>query len=67
MESIDTEMFGTCHTPVDDDHEEQFGIPTLSDLGLNPSDESVAPIWLGGETEALRRLAVFEAEVCGIE
>ncbi|XP_050306949.1 cryptochrome-1-like isoform X1 [Anthonomus grandis grandis] len=44
-----------AHTPLAEDHDEKFGVPTLEELGfdtegLNP------PVWQGGETEALARL-----------
>ncbi|XP_042588957.1 cryptochrome circadian regulator 5 [Cyprinus carpio] len=42
-------------TPSSEDHEEEFGIPTLEDLGLDTS--SLGPeLFPGGEQEALRRL-----------
>ncbi|KAG1970170.1 cryptochrome-1 [Pimephales promelas] len=42
-------------TPISEDHEEKFGIPTLEDLGLDAS--SLGPdLFPGGEQEALRRL-----------
>lgn len=42
-------------TPFCKNHEEEFGIPSLEDLGLDTS--SLGPdVFPGGETEALRRL-----------
>ncbi|XP_051973159.1 cryptochrome circadian regulator 5 isoform X2 [Xyrauchen texanus] len=42
-------------TPFSKNHEEEFGIPTLEDLGLDTS--SLGPnLFPGGEQEALRRL-----------
>lgn len=42
-------------TPISKNHEEEFGIPTLEDLGLDTS--CLGPdLFPGGETEALRRL-----------
>ncbi|XP_073686206.1 cryptochrome circadian regulator 5 [Garra rufa] len=42
-------------TPIFEDHEEEFRIPTLEDLGLDTS--SLGPdLFPGGEQEALRRL-----------
>lgn len=44
-----------AHTPLTDDHDEKYGVPTLEELGfdtegLNP------PMWQGGESESLARL-----------
>lgn len=42
-------------TPSSEDHEEEFGIPTLEDLGLDTSSLG-QELFPGGEQEALRRL-----------
>ncbi|XP_070532394.1 cryptochrome-1-like isoform X2 [Ptychodera flava] len=44
-----------CITPVDDNHDEKYGVPTLEDLELDSSE--VGPtLYPGGETEALKRM-----------
>ena len=42
-------------TPVTDDHDELWGVPTLAELGFE-ADNIQTPKWIGGETEALNRL-----------
>ncbi|XP_076271062.1 cryptochrome-1-like isoform X3 [Rhynchophorus ferrugineus] len=44
-----------AHTPLSDDHDEKFGVPTLEELGFDTEGLS-PPVWQGGETEALARL-----------
>lgn len=43
---------GSARTPITDDHDEKYGIPTLEELGFD-TDGLKAPVWIGGETEAL--------------
>ncbi|XP_051551172.1 cryptochrome circadian regulator 4 [Myxocyprinus asiaticus] len=50
---ITTEDFLRCVTPPDPNHEQEFGIPSLSDLDV-PDEFEV--LWPGGETHALKRL-----------
>ncbi|CAH0722552.1 unnamed protein product, partial [Brenthis ino] len=42
-------------TPVADDHDDRFGVPTLEELGFE-TEGLKPPIWIGGENEALLRL-----------
>ncbi|KAL3253278.1 hypothetical protein MRX96_017548 [Rhipicephalus microplus] len=42
-------------TPIDEDHDERFAVPTLAELGFD-TDNLKAAVWPGGETEALTRL-----------
>ncbi|XP_046987844.1 cryptochrome-1-like isoform X3 [Schistocerca americana] len=42
-------------TPISDDHDERFGVPTLEELGFD-TDGLMPPVWQGGESEALARL-----------
>ncbi|XP_072142610.1 cryptochrome-1-like isoform X5 [Dermacentor andersoni] len=42
-------------TPIDEDHDERFAVPTLAELGFD-MDNLKAAVWPGGETEALARL-----------
>lgn len=44
-----------AYTPISDDHDEKYGVPTLEELGFD-TDGLLPPIWQGGETEALSRL-----------
>ena len=58
MPPVDEELFASCVTPLEENHEELYGIPNFADLGLDPALERGSGVWLGGETEALRRLEV---------
>lgn len=62
VETIDAEFFKDCQTPVGKNHDELYGIPTLDDLGIEPA-EGDPKMWLGGETEALKRLDLFGSEL----
>jgi cryptochrome len=42
-------------TPISDDHDDLWSVPTLSELGFD-TDHVPPPKWPGGETEALNRL-----------
>ncbi|KAI5634791.1 FAD binding domain of DNA photolyase domain-containing protein [Phthorimaea operculella] len=42
-------------TPIAEDHDEKFGVPTLEELGFDVDGLS-PPVWVGGESEALGRL-----------
>ena len=53
--TLDVHLLAGCSTPVSEDHEEKFGVPSLNELGLDVSKLSTE-IWHGGETEALKRL-----------
>ncbi|XP_038636619.1 cryptochrome-1b isoform X2 [Scyliorhinus canicula] len=62
MESIDmpvgtmtAETIGKCITPVLDDHDDKYGVPTLEELGFD-TEGLPSAVWPGGETEALTRL-----------
>ena len=54
-QAITEEIIGNCRTPIFDDHEDKYGVPTLEELGFD-TDNLKAPVWIGGETEALARL-----------
>ena len=57
-------LLGGCSTPVSEDHEEQYGVPSLEELGLDIK-KIRAEIWHGGEKEALVRLdRHLERKVC---
>ncbi|XP_045542558.1 cryptochrome-1 [Papilio machaon] len=42
-------------TPITEDHDERFGVPTLEELGFE-TENLKPPVWIGGESEALTRL-----------
>lgn len=44
-----------AHTPLSDDHDEKYGVPTLEELGFD-TEGLLPPVWQGGESEALARL-----------
>ncbi|XP_026764725.1 cryptochrome-1-like [Galleria mellonella] len=53
--AITAQMLNGATTPVADDHDDRFGVPTLEELGFET--EGLKPaVWLGGESEALVRL-----------
>ncbi|KAH0506253.1 Cryptochrome-1 [Microtus ochrogaster] len=54
-ETITSDVIGTCVTPLSDDHDEKYGVPSLEELGFDTDGLSSA-VWPGGETEALTRL-----------
>ncbi|KAF4523712.1 Cryptochrome 2 [Ephemera danica] len=49
------DSFGDTNTPVSDDHDEKYGVPSLEELGF-VVDGLLPPVWRGGESEALARL-----------
>ncbi|XP_041110949.1 cryptochrome-1 isoform X2 [Polyodon spathula] len=55
VESITVEVMGKCMTPVSDDHDDKFGVPSLEELGFD-TEGLPSAVWPGGETEALTRL-----------
>ncbi|XP_036375797.1 cryptochrome-1b isoform X2 [Megalops cyprinoides] len=54
-EAITAEVMGNCTTPIGDDHDEKFGVPSLEELGFD-TEGLASAVWPGGETEALTRL-----------
>lgn len=53
--TLDVHLLGSCSTPISDDHEEKYGVPSLEELGLDIRKIHAA-VWHGGEKEALVRL-----------
>jgi hypothetical protein len=49
--------------PVEDNHEEKFGIPSFDELGLPSEEELGSGVWIGGETQALNLLQTTIKEV----
>nr|XP_040028567.1 cryptochrome-1-like isoform X2 [Gasterosteus aculeatus aculeatus] len=54
-ESVADDVMGKCRTPMSEDHDDKFGVPSLEELGFDTEGLSSA-VWPGGETEALARL-----------
>uniref|UniRef100_A0AAY4BMH4 Cryptochrome-1 n=1 Tax=Denticeps clupeoides TaxID=299321 RepID=A0AAY4BMH4_9TELE len=54
-ETITADVMGRCTTPISDDHDDKFGVPSLEELGFEV-DTLTTAVWPGGETEALTRL-----------
>ena len=52
--TLTLQMLGSAVTPVGDDHDDKFGVPTLEELGFD-CEHLKPPVWLGGESEALSR------------
>lgn len=53
--TISLECLAGVETPIDEDHDDKFAVPSLEELGFDT--ESLRPtVWLGGESEALARL-----------
>lgn len=50
--TITEETIGKARTPISDDHDERYGVPTLEELGFD-TENLKTPTWIGGETEAL--------------
>lgn len=59
--TISEETIGNARTPIDYDHDEKCGVPTLEELGFE-TEGLKAPVWIGGETEALGKIyqLIFE-------
>ena len=55
MPTLDAQFLERSSTHIFDNHDEEYGVPTLSELGLDTSNSSVV-VWHGGESEALIRL-----------
>ncbi|XP_035380740.1 cryptochrome-1b isoform X2 [Electrophorus electricus] len=54
-ETITADIMGRCTTPISDDHDDRFGVPSLEELGFD-TEGLPSAVWPGGETEALTRL-----------
>lgn len=50
--TITEDTIEMSRTPIHEDHDEKYGVPTLDELGFDT--EGLKPaVWVGGETEAL--------------
>ena len=56
--TLTLQMLGSAVTPVAEDHDDKFGVPTLEELGFD-CEQLKPPVWLGGESEALSRQVKF--------
>ena len=54
--AVDKKTFDGCLTPVSDNDDKNYRLPTLEELGIEMPEESSSVLFPGGETEALRRL-----------
>ncbi|XP_074648763.1 cryptochrome-1-like [Tubulanus polymorphus] len=54
-EIVTPHTIGRVFTPVSDDHDDHFGIPTLEKLSFD-TENLATSVWKGGETEGLARL-----------
>jgi len=55
VDPITFDLVEQLYTPVDIDHDDRYGVPTLEELGFDMDD--IPPVtWIGGETEAKARL-----------
>ncbi|CAD7092137.1 unnamed protein product [Hermetia illucens] len=54
-EAINSENIGNVYTPMSEDHDDKYNVPTLYELGFD-TEGLKPPVWVGGETEALARL-----------
>ncbi|XP_031635667.1 cryptochrome-1-like [Contarinia nasturtii] len=52
---ISPELLKAATTPLTDDHEDRFGVPSLDELRFD-TENLKPPVWQGGETEALQRM-----------
>lgn len=53
--AISTQNLNGAVTPLTEDHDDRFGVPTLEELGFE-TEGLKSPMWIGGENEALLRL-----------
>ena len=60
---IDRKLFGSCMTPIGMDHSQQYGVPTLEEMGFHKSDATCSGVYQGGEEEALVRMEKALQEV----
>ncbi|KAJ9579615.1 hypothetical protein L9F63_004694, partial [Diploptera punctata] len=53
--TITHKFINGAYTPIGEDHDDKYGVPTLEELGFDV-DGLLPPMWQGGESEALARL-----------
>ncbi|KAL3882844.1 hypothetical protein ACJMK2_029148 [Sinanodonta woodiana] len=55
VETVTLTTIGTARTPIENDHDDRYGVPSLEELGFDV-DGLKPSLFHGGETEALLRL-----------
>ncbi|KAB5571551.1 hypothetical protein PHYPO_G00226210 [Pangasianodon hypophthalmus] len=55
LPTITPEQMASCSTQLSENHDKHYGVPSLEELGFKAQGKG-APVWRGGETEALERL-----------
>ncbi|KOC70762.1 Cryptochrome-1 [Habropoda laboriosa] len=55
VSTITSACVGSAYTPLKEDHDDHYGVPTLEELGFD-TEGLLPPVWVGGESEALARL-----------
>lgn len=63
VSGIERKSFSNCICPVTSGHDKKYGVPTLSELGITDNQVSSGDLWIGGESEALKRLTELEHKV----
>ena len=53
---VNRQLFGSCVTPVGRDHDQQYGVPTLEEMGFQKPVATGPWFYPGGEQEALTRM-----------
>lgn len=53
---VNRQLFGSCVTPVGRDHDQQYGVPTLEEMGFQKPPATGSWFYPGGEQEALTRM-----------
>ncbi|XP_069354390.1 cryptochrome-1-like isoform X2 [Maniola hyperantus] len=53
--TITVQTLNGAVTPISDDHDDRFGVPSLEELGFE-TEGLKPPVWVGGENEGLLRL-----------
>ena len=61
---VNRHLFGSCLTPVGRDHNQQYGVPTLEEMGFHKPRATGSCFYPGGEQEALTRMEAGLHEVC---
>ena len=64
--TVDRKQFGSCTTPVGEDHNKRFGVPTLEEIVLHKPLTVSSRFYGGGEREALLRLEKALQQVNGL-
>ena len=60
---VNRKLFGPCVTPVSTDHDKQYGVPSLQELGFQKPPGTSSWSYQGGEQEALVRMEEALCEV----